>query len=106
VFSVFKNQLILYMLYAINDLVLLIYNCKCRFKCNLQHKNHRNSRTGPQIAAYIFDLVTVFKYVSATSKYLLVLFECMDSKNILSIEPNLPLLKLVKFYGIIKKDKE
>jgi hypothetical protein len=30
----------------------------------------------------------------------------MDTKNILSIEPNLSLLKLVKFYGIIKKDKE
>jgi hypothetical protein len=68
--------------------------------------NHRNSRTGPQIAAYIFDRVTVFKNVSATSKYLLVLSECMDSNNILSIEPNLPLLKLVKFYGVIKKDKE
>jgi hypothetical protein len=68
-------------------------------------ENHRNSRTGPQIAAYIFDRVTVFKNVSATSKYLLVLSECMDSKNILSIEPNLPLLKLVKFYGIIKKTR-
>jgi hypothetical protein len=29
----------------------------------------------------------------------------MASKNMLSIEPNLSLLKLVKFYGIIKKDK-
>jgi hypothetical protein len=68
--------------------------------------DHRNSRTGPQIAAHIFDRVMFFKNVSATSKYLLVLSEYMASKNILSIEPNLSLLKLVKFYGIIKKVKE
>jgi hypothetical protein len=55
---------------------------------------------------HIFDRVTVFKNVSATSKYLLVLSEYMASKIILSIEPNQLLLKLVKFYGIIKKDKE
>jgi hypothetical protein len=41
----------------------------------------------PQIAALIFD--RVFKNVSATSKYLLVLSEYMASKHISSIEPNL-----------------
>jgi hypothetical protein len=67
--------------------------------------SYRNSRTGPQIAAHIFDRVTGFKNVSATSKYLLVLSEYMASKNIVSIEPNLSLLKLVKFYVIIKKTR-
>jgi hypothetical protein len=48
---------------------------------------HRNSRTGPQIAANIFDRATVFKNVSATSKYLLVLSEYMASKIYYQLNP-------------------
>jgi hypothetical protein len=92
---------------SLNSYILIIKQSKIAISyIIICYTTHRNSRTGPQIAAYIFDRVTVFKNVSATSKYLLVLSECMDSKNILSIEPNLSLLKLGKFYGIIKKDKE
>jgi hypothetical protein len=75
-------------------------------KNKINQERHRNSRTGPQIAAYIVDRVTVLKNFSATSKYLLLLSEYMASKIYIINWTQSVSFKTGQILRYYKKDKE